>query len=225
MPCRGNAAVHNAVRADAGGNRKLQRAKLLSDAAEIRLRLLRLDGGILPENGLTVAILIPVGEKHLLLRSGWHRPLIKKEAEAVTRRRGVLLPVNSDQLCCFAHLTLLCFKLGCSIRFLGNTQNQGLQCLRMAAAERLGLIPVIGAPYDPDLAVNFIIAVRRRFSVHWKIRLCQHILKRKPLYPCELPGNRVGKCIRLAFSYLVAAGLAWEPAGQQRHIVLLIKFQ
>ena len=183
MPCRGNAAVHNAARADAGGNRKLQRAKLLSDAAEICPRLLRLDGDVLPENRLTVAILIPIGEKHLLLRSGWQRPLIEKEAEAVTRRRGVLLPVNSDQLCCFAHLTLLCFKLGCSIRFLGNTQNQGLQRLRMAAAARLGLIPVIGAPDDPDLAVNFIIAVRRRFSVRRKIRLCQHILKRKPLYP------------------------------------------
>ena len=76
---------------------------------------------------------------------------------------------------------MLCFKLGCSIRFLGNTQNQGLQCLRMAAAERLDLIPVIGAPNDPDLAVNFIIAVRRRSSVRRKIRLCQHILKLKPL--------------------------------------------
>ena len=46
LPCRGNAAVHNAVRADAGVNRKIQHAKLLSDAAEIRLRLLRLDGNI-----------------------------------------------------------------------------------------------------------------------------------------------------------------------------------
>ena len=206
-------------------NRKLQCAKLLSDAAEIRLRLLRLDGDVLPENRLTVAILIPVGEKHLLLRSGWQRPLIEKEAEAVTRRRGVLLPVNSDQLCCFAHLTLLCFKLGCSIRFLGNTQNQGLQRLRLTAAERLGLFPIVGAPDDPDFAVGLIIALVRRFSVLWKLRLCQHILKLKPLYPCELPGNRVGKCIHLAFSYLVVAGLAWEPADQQRHIVLLIKFQ
>ena len=32
--------------------------------------------------------------------------------------------------------------------------------------------------------------------------LCQHILKLKPLYPCKLPGNRVGKRIRPAFSYL-----------------------
>ena len=225
MPCCGNVAVRNAVRADTGVNRKLQHAKLLSDAAEIRPRLLWLDGGVLSGNSLATAILIPVGKKHLLLRSGWHRPLREKEAEAVTRRRGTLIPVNSDQLRRFGHLTLLCFKLGCSISFLGNTQHQGLQCLRMAAAERLGLIPVIGAPNDPDLAVSLIHGIGRRLSVLGQIRLCQHILKLKPLYPCKLPGDRVGKRICPAFSYLVAAGLAWKPAGKQRHIVLLIKFQ
>ena len=83
----------------------------------------------------------------------------------------------------------------------------------------------IGAPYDPDLAVSLIHGIGRRLSVLGQIRLCQHILKLKPLYPCELPGDRVGKRIRPAFSYLVAARLAWKPAGQQRHIVLLIKFQ
>ena len=64
---------------------------------------------------------------------------------------------------------MLCFKLGCSIRFLGNTQNQGLQCLRMAAAERLGLFPIIGAPNDPDLTVGFICGIGRRLSVFGQI--------------------------------------------------------
>ena len=48
--------------------RKIQHSKLLGNAAEPFLRLLRLYGGILSENGITVAILIPIIEINLLLR-------------------------------------------------------------------------------------------------------------------------------------------------------------
>ena len=48
----------------------------------------------------------------------------------------------------------------------------------------------------------FPSAVRADAGVNRRLRLCQHILKLKPLYPCKLPGNRVGKRIRPAFSYL-----------------------
>ena len=94
----------------------------------------------------------------------------------------------------------------------------------MAAAELLNLVPVIGAPNDPDFAVGFVLDIWRRLSVRGQIRLCQHILKFKPLHPRKLPRDWVGKRIRFAFSHLVA-GSVRKPADQQRHILLPVEFQ
>ena len=55
--------------------------------------------------------------------------------------------------------------------------------LKVAFEAENEILALLGAPYDPDLAVGFICGIGRRLSVFGQIRLCQHILKLKPLYP------------------------------------------